>query len=238
MYTDVQNHHLPDHVVERCRETWWTVYVLDRHMTALMGVPMGFSDDDITASLPSFSGSAKKKLALSLHVKLAKSQAIILQSKIDPSQQYHYKCLCTDPAVYGKSGGRSERFLISMKEALRTIAEANDERNKSFPLDLRNRSAGICRLAAYLHLFHHQVRLLPTINRKCLQLTCAQSLILATRPLLYSFLQKRLDAMRPLHVSPSRGARSLLRVCVGSAQQCLSILEVLQSQSLLGKSWA
>lgn len=44
-----------------------------------------------------------------------------------------------------------------MKESLKTIAEANDERNESFPLDLENPTGGIDRLAAYLHIFHHQV---------------------------------------------------------------------------------
>lgn len=60
-----------------------------------------------------------------------------------------------------------------------------------------------------------------------------QALMLATRPLLYSFLQRRLETVKSLRISASRGARSLIRVCVGSAQQCLAILEALQSQSLL-----
>lgn len=63
-----------------------------------------------------------------------------------------------------------------------------------------------------------------------------QALILATRPLLFSYLQKRLSLARPLRVSALRGARSLIRVCVSSAQHCLSILELLQLQSLL-ESW-
>lgn len=80
----MQGHHLSEHMVERCKETWWTVYILDRQMTSLMGVPISLSDDDITAPLP-FSGSAKKKLALSLHIKLSKAIAIILQSKCPSS---------------------------------------------------------------------------------------------------------------------------------------------------------
>lgn len=81
MYTDMRSLHLPEQDVERCREIWWTVYVLDRQMTAMMGVPMSLSDDDITAPLPSFGGSGKKQLAMGLHVKLAKANAVILQSK-------------------------------------------------------------------------------------------------------------------------------------------------------------
>lgn len=72
-------------MVERCREVWWTVYILDRHMTSLMGVPMSLSDDEITACLPTFAGQTKKAIALSLHVRLAKAEAVILQSKCNPS---------------------------------------------------------------------------------------------------------------------------------------------------------
>lgn len=60
--------------------------------------------------------------------------------------------------MYARTGGaRNDRLLVSMKESLKTIAEANDERNESFPLDLENPTGGIDRLAAYLHIFHHQV---------------------------------------------------------------------------------
>ncbi|KAF2230752.1 hypothetical protein EV356DRAFT_491381 [Viridothelium virens] len=198
MHTDMRSLHLSESLVERNRETWWTVYVLDRQMTALMGVPMSLSDDDITAPLPSFAGSLAKQKALDIHIKLARANAAILQT------------------VYGKTGGRSERFLASMKEALRTIAEAKDELNLFYSLNLHQPAGGISRLWATLHLFHHQ------------------TLILATRPLLYSFLQKRLEATRSLRVSSSSDARSLIRVCVSSAQQSLKLLETLQSQSLLG----
>lgn len=74
----------------------------------------------------------------------------------------------------------------------------------------------MCRVSAYLHLFHHQC------------------LILTTRPLLFSFWKRRVESARALHVSTYKGARSLLRVCVASAQQCLNILEALRRQSLLG----
>lgn len=83
MHTDMRSLHLEEHTVERCREVWWTVYILDRHMTSLQGVPITLSDDDVTAVLPKFSGSGRKSLALSLHVKLSKAEANILQSTVD-----------------------------------------------------------------------------------------------------------------------------------------------------------
>ena len=65
--------------------------------------------------------------------------------------------------MYGKGQDPKKRFLVKMKEALKCIAYANDERNSLFPLDLKNDGA-VSRLAAYLHLFHHQVRRLLASN--------------------------------------------------------------------------
>lgn len=87
MHTDMRSLHLSESVVERYRETWWTVYVLDRQMTSLMGVPMSLSDDDITAPLPSFIGSLAKQKALDVHIKLARANAAILQSKCNRSDK-------------------------------------------------------------------------------------------------------------------------------------------------------
>lgn len=44
-----------------------------------------------------------------------------------------------------------------MKDALKTIAEANEELNKTHPIDLQSPAEGMCGLSAALHLFHHQV---------------------------------------------------------------------------------
>ena len=49
------------------------------------------------------------------------------------------------------------RFLASMKNALKSLADINDERQKNFPVDLKNSGGSISRLSAYLYLFHHQV---------------------------------------------------------------------------------
>lgn len=61
-------------------------------------------------------------------------------------------------AVYRKDGRREQQFLSRMKEALKLVAQANDERNESFPLNLQKPIQGLSRLSTYLHLFHHQVR--------------------------------------------------------------------------------
>ena len=49
------------------------------------------------------------------------------------------------------------RFLASMKTALKSLADVNDERTASFPLDPGKPMKSISRISAYLYLFHHQV---------------------------------------------------------------------------------
>ena len=77
-------------MTERCREVWWTVYVLDCHLSSLMGVPLALVGQDISAQLPSFAGFSQKSLALSIHVRLAKITALILRSKCCVAVRFRY----------------------------------------------------------------------------------------------------------------------------------------------------
>lgn len=73
---------LDQEYVQRCRNVWWTVYILDRQMSSLMGVPVGLRDDDISASLPAFSMPSQKSLALELNVKLSGILSQIMNCKV------------------------------------------------------------------------------------------------------------------------------------------------------------
>lgn len=81
MHTEMRSQHVDDALVQRCRKVWWTVYVLDRHMSSLMGVPMGIADESINAALPTFSGNTQKAMALDIQIKLSRVQAQILKSE-------------------------------------------------------------------------------------------------------------------------------------------------------------
>lgn len=51
-----------------------------------------------------------------------------------------------------------DRFLASIKNALKRLASVNDERDRGFPLNLKDAASSMSRISAYLHLFYHQVR--------------------------------------------------------------------------------
>lgn len=54
----------------RCQNIWWTVYVLERQISVLLGAPLAINDSDITASLPNDTGSQARTLTVAIHVKL------------------------------------------------------------------------------------------------------------------------------------------------------------------------
>lgn len=80
MHTDMPVENLGEPLVQRCRKIWWTVYILDRQMTSLMGLPQSIRDDDITCQLPSFPGSTQRAAALDMQIKLSRIYAEIARS--------------------------------------------------------------------------------------------------------------------------------------------------------------
>jgi proline utilization trans-activator len=82
MHTDMPMAELGERTVQRCRRIWWTIYILDRQMTALMGLPQSIRDDDITCQLPNFSGSTQRSAALNMQIKLSRIYAEIGKSEL------------------------------------------------------------------------------------------------------------------------------------------------------------
>ncbi|KAL5051764.1 hypothetical protein BDW71DRAFT_194007 [Aspergillus fruticulosus] len=70
MHTDMPVQHLGEALVQRCRKIWWTIYVLDRQMTSLMGLPQSIQDSQIHPQLPSYPGSPQKAVALSMQIRM------------------------------------------------------------------------------------------------------------------------------------------------------------------------
>ena len=80
MHTDMPSHYLDEQTTERYRGAWWTVYILDRRMSSLMGTPISISDEDITAVIPTYADFPQKSSALKHHVQLSKATSSILHS--------------------------------------------------------------------------------------------------------------------------------------------------------------
>lgn len=81
MHTCMPIKELGLHIVERCRKIWWTVYMLDRQMTCVQGLPQSVDDRFVQTSLPSSPGLHGKTAMLDMHIKLCRRVAEINNSK-------------------------------------------------------------------------------------------------------------------------------------------------------------
>jgi proline utilization trans-activator len=72
---------LDDKEANRRRYAWWTLYILDRKFSSLMGAPNSIQDSDLTVQLPASDTAAQKHKAFGIHVALSKLHAKILNSK-------------------------------------------------------------------------------------------------------------------------------------------------------------
>lgn len=157
MHTDMPVENLGDALVQRCRKIWWTVYILDRQMTSLMGLPQSIRDDDISCQLPTFSGSSQRAAALNMQIKLARIYADIARSMLDSSLYPSVMILIFNfLAVYGVKGRLRKKFVVSIKTVLDGIASLAEELRQGFPLHADERFGGISRLPAHLHLLYYQ----------------------------------------------------------------------------------
>lgn len=81
MHTRMSVEDLGLDAVERCRKIWWTVYILDRHMSSIQGLPQSVDDRFIQTCLPSSSGPLERE-TLNMHIQLCRSIAEINSSKL------------------------------------------------------------------------------------------------------------------------------------------------------------
>ncbi|KAL4863875.1 hypothetical protein BDV12DRAFT_206112 [Aspergillus spectabilis] len=145
MHTDMPVQHLGEALVQRCRKNWWTIYVLDRQMTSLMGLPQSIHDSQIHHQLPSFPGSPQKVVALGMQIRMCQIIAEI------------------NSTVYGADGRLNRKFLLRTKAALASTTDLASDLQRSFDLQLdKTTISGVSRMSAHLHLLYHQCIVLAT----------------------------------------------------------------------------
>ncbi|UPX16174.1 uncharacterized protein EKO05_0006590 [Ascochyta rabiei] len=144
MHTDMPVMNLGDVVVQRCRKIWWTIFILDRHMTSLMGLPQSIRDEDVSCQLPNYQNSPQRAAALNMQIKLAKIHTDIANT------------------VYGSKGRLRKKFVLSIKTVLDNLAGLAEELRTSFPLHADERFGGISRLPAHSHLYYYQTIVVVT----------------------------------------------------------------------------
>jgi proline utilization trans-activator len=69
---------------EHRSKLWWTIYIIDRRLTASMGVPLLLHDSDITLPMPALPLIGESRSAFAFHVRLSAQLGQVLRGKIRP----------------------------------------------------------------------------------------------------------------------------------------------------------
>ena len=64
----------------QCRNIWWTTYILERQISAMIGAPCSVQDAEVTCSLPVFYDNSEMARVLTMHAKLSRIVGDILNS--------------------------------------------------------------------------------------------------------------------------------------------------------------
>jgi hypothetical protein len=139
MHTDMPIEPLGRPLVQRCRKIWWTIYILDRHMTSLMGLPQSIQDEDITCQFPDFTASPQRAAALNIQIKLARVHAEITRSKFIQVSFYTCITLTIIPLVsrVWVSRASSEEVCGKHKDSARQVGRPGRRTSKFLPSTLR-----------------------------------------------------------------------------------------------------
>lgn len=81
LHTQLPEDVLGSETVVRCRNLWWTLYIMDRHFSCSLGVPINTQDTDITTLFDPPSTSSQRDGTLALRVKLSHLLSSIINSK-------------------------------------------------------------------------------------------------------------------------------------------------------------
>ncbi|WXC67653.1 hypothetical protein SNK03_013468 [Fusarium graminearum] len=143
LHRDIVGEFSDDAEVDRYRNAWWTLYILDRKFSSLMGAPSSVQDSDISVPVPGQLAGSRKSNALDMHIKLSRLIAKVLNT------------------VYGIDGRLDDSFPKNTLTILKELAALAAEWN-SYP-DLKLDGQGpVSRVSATLNLCYHQCIVLAT----------------------------------------------------------------------------
>ncbi|RHZ70181.1 hypothetical protein CDV55_105702 [Aspergillus turcosus] len=100
--------------VERCTKIWWTVYILDRKFSSLIGSPTSVNDEDVTTALWDPKTGSQETAALSLHVKITQVITRVLNT------------------VYSANGKLGGAFLHGIRSILHEMTDLSRELEEVF----------------------------------------------------------------------------------------------------------
>ncbi|RKK97875.1 hypothetical protein BFJ68_g13835 [Fusarium oxysporum] len=78
LHTQLPDNELGSETVTSCRDLWWTLYIMDRHFSSSLGLPMSVQDNDISTPVNPPNVGSQDDSARSLQVNLSHLLSVIL----------------------------------------------------------------------------------------------------------------------------------------------------------------
>lgn len=144
LHTPLPEDELGVETVSCCRDLWWTLYIMDRHFSASMGVPMSLQDNDITTPVKPPTQGSQEDSARSLQVNLSHLLAVILTT------------------VYKPNRIPLDLFLEQTRSILHTLAHHAQEIERIFRVKFHNSAGTMPRDSRFLALLYHKCVIFAT----------------------------------------------------------------------------
>jgi proline utilization trans-activator len=165
MHTQLPEDELGLETVARCRNLWWTLYVLDRHISSSVGASMTPEDSDITTLLEPLTATAcsQSDTTLSLSVRLSHLLSYILSCRFIFSSRHwpvfglggqeadSYK------AIYKATETQLGTFLETTRSILHVLAGHAREIEQIIQLKFQNSVDTMPKGTRHITLLYHQV---------------------------------------------------------------------------------
>ncbi|KAF5251001.1 hypothetical protein FANTH_3865 [Fusarium anthophilum] len=137
LHRDIAGESSDDPEGRRYRNAWWTLYILDRKFSSLMGAPSSIQDSDISVPIPGDQTIPQRSSSLEMHIKLSRLKTKVLNT------------------IYGIDGKLDVSFPKNTMAILRELAALGAELNSAPDLKLDSNSP-LSRVSATLNLCYHQ----------------------------------------------------------------------------------
>ncbi|SCN79636.1 related to positive activator of transcription [Fusarium fujikuroi] len=137
LHRDIAGDSADDPEVRRYRNAWWTLYILDRKFSSLMGAPSSVQDSDISVPIPGDQTTPRRSSSLEIHIMLSRLKTKVLNT------------------IYGIDGKLDVSFPKNTMSILRELAALGVKLNSAPDLKLDNQSP-LSRVSATLNLCYHQ----------------------------------------------------------------------------------
>ncbi|KAI5925663.1 fungal-specific transcription factor domain-containing protein [Camillea tinctor] len=144
LHTQLPEKELGTETTTHCRDLWWTLYIMDRHFSSALGLPMSVQDSDITTPVNPPNVGSGGDSSRSLQVNLSHLLSIILTT------------------IYKPNVTPLETFLEQTRSILHTLAHHAQEIEKIMRLKLQNCIGSLPRGICYLTLLYHQCVIVAT----------------------------------------------------------------------------